>query len=98
MRLSQHHERLTNGIGKCAVPMWSGGCPAGFCDRPAYGPQEPDQRRYGGWSKSQGKWFNGYCGGVACYDHGGPKALAALDAARGERRDVRRDPPCGVAI
>lgn len=34
--LKWHHE-LTNGVGKCSVPMWMGGCPSGFCDEPAFG-------------------------------------------------------------
>ena len=72
--LSEHHRTLTNGVGKCSVPMWSGGCPAGFCDEPAYGPQEEGQRRYGEYSPGHGRWFDGYCGGLACYHHGGPRA------------------------
>ena len=32
-RLRKHHEELNaEGVGKCSVPMWSGGGPAGFCD------------------------------------------------------------------
>ena len=74
MRLSKHHEELNeNGEGKCSVPMWCMGVPAGFCDKPAYGPQEPNQNRYGEWSPAWGKWFPGYCSGLACYNHGGPK-------------------------
>ena len=38
---SKHHHELTNGVGKCSVPMWMGGFPAGFCDKPAYGPPVP---------------------------------------------------------
>ncbi len=38
MRLSNHHMELNEqGEGKCSVPMWIGGIPAGFCDRPAFG-------------------------------------------------------------
>ena len=70
--LSKHHQELTDGVGKCSIPMWSGGCPAGFCDNPAYGPQEKGQRRYGEFSRAWGKWFSGYCSGLACYAHGGP--------------------------
>lgn len=76
MRLSNHHKELTNGVGKCSVPMWMGGLPAGFCDEPAYGPQEEDQTRYGKWYDNwqPRKWFPGYCSGLACYAHGGPAA------------------------
>jgi hypothetical protein len=77
MRLSTHHEKLTDGVGKCSVPVWQMGCPAGFCDAEAYGPQEPGQRRYGEYSRAWGgKWFDGYCSGLACYNHGGPKEKA----------------------
>jgi hypothetical protein len=72
MRLSTYHENVdANGVGKCSVPMWSGGVPGGFCDDVAYGRQEPNQRRYGelDWQR---KWIAGYCSGLACYAHGGP--------------------------
>lgn len=60
--MSKHHEELTAGIGKCSKPMWDGtGMPAGFCDRPAYGRQEPLRRDV-------------YCPGLACPQHGGPQA------------------------
>lgn len=36
-RHSKHHSELTDGVGKCSVPMWMSGCPAGFCDKPAFG-------------------------------------------------------------
>jgi hypothetical protein len=74
-RTSEWHEKLTDGVGKCSVPMWMGGVPAGFCDKPAYGKQEKDQYRYGNWYDrgSYREWIAGYCGGLACYGHGGPK-------------------------
>ena len=71
--LCKWHTELTDGAGKCSVPMWSGGCPAGFCDEPAYGEQEPGQERYGEWNHARGRFSPGYCGGLACYRHGGPK-------------------------
>lgn len=56
--------------------MWMNGCPAGFCGEPAYGEQEKDQRRYGTYEPAWNyKWFPGYCNGLACYKHGGPKSL-----------------------
>lgn len=74
-RLSTAHMEVgPAGAGRCSVPMWQNGCPADFCDDPAYGRQEPGQRRYGRWSDEWGKWFDGYCSGLACYAHGGPKA------------------------
>jgi hypothetical protein len=73
MVLNKDHKILTNGVGKCSVPMWMNGCPAGFCDEPAYGFQEVGQQRYGEYFSSWKKWFPGYCNGLACYKHGGPK-------------------------
>ena len=58
--------------------MWSMGCPAGFCDRDAYGPQERDQRRYGTYTLA--RWDAGYAPGLACYEHGGPSKPIAAEA------------------
>lgn len=58
---NKHHLELdANGVGKCSVPMWGGGCPAGFCDEPAYGRPLPDNG------------YDGYVPGLACPGHGGP--------------------------
>lgn len=58
--------------GTCRVPMWMAGFPAGFCDRPAFGPQYPreylahiDARYILDWPA--------YCHGPCCPTHGGPK-------------------------
>lgn len=76
MQHYKYHQELTDGEGKCGVPAWSGGMPAGFCDEPAYGPQEPDQRRYGRWQN--GRWLPGYSSALTCYGHGGPKEKAKV--------------------
>lgn len=57
-------------IGKCRVPMWMGGCPAGFCDEKAYGPQYPEK-----YIKYLRDWAGrpAYCSGHACPRHDGPK-------------------------
>lgn len=58
--------------GKCRVPMWMGGCPAGFCGDEAYGPQLPQ-----GYLFETRNWRRGdkpYCFGPCCPNHGGPKA------------------------
>lgn len=61
-QLWKHHKELDeNGVGKCSVPMWSGACPAGFCDADAYGPRV-DRNVY-----------DGYVPALACPSHGGPK-------------------------
>lgn len=81
-RMSKHHEELNEqGEGKCSVPMWGGGCPAGFCDRPAYG-ERPECReiRYadGSLHRTDGK-YDGYVPGLACPAHGGPTYRAFMD-------------------
>lgn len=73
----KHHHELTNGVGKCSVPMWQMGCPAGFCDAPAYGERPPCNRI---WSHVHGRYirtdfkYDGYVPGLACVAHGGPEA------------------------
>lgn len=74
-----HEEPNEQGYGKCSVPMWSVYGPAGFCDEPAYGKQEPGQRRYGEWSRAWGRWFAGFCSGLACHAHGGPLSRVFRD-------------------
>ena len=82
--MAEWHKTLTGGVGKCSVPMWWGwGGEAGFCDAPAFGPQEKGQQRHGqygpGWRGDRwfqgGVWTPGYCAGLACYAHGGPKEM-----------------------
>jgi hypothetical protein len=73
----KHHHELTNGVGKCSVPMWQMGCPAGFCDEPAYGPPIPSPTFRDGWTgelKRLDGRYNGYVPGLACVNHGGPAA------------------------
>ena len=72
--LSRHHKELTNGVGKCSVPMWSGGTPDGFCNQKAYGERPRCQEiNYGNgqvW-RTDGK-YSGYVPALACPCHGGP--------------------------
>ena len=86
MQCSEHHKKLTNGVGKCSVPMWMGGLPAGFCDEDAYGKYIPgDTFRHpnGDIIRFDGK-YAGYVPHLACPGHGGPK-----------RKDVaHRGDPC----
>ncbi|HCU16543.1 MAG TPA: hypothetical protein DF729_15240 [Hafnia paralvei] len=75
--LSKHHKELNSeGVGKCSVPMWSGGGPAGFCDEPAYGiplPREYVENRFTGQRRYLTSGYDGYVPGLACPCHGGPK-------------------------
>lgn len=81
MRLSEHHETLKNGVGKCSVPMWMMGCPSGFCDEPAYSKQlsyKQYQRYDGTWFRADGG-YDGYVPALACPVHGGAKKESALN-------------------
>lgn len=73
--LSEHHKVLTDGVGKCSVPMWCNGLPAGFCDEPAYGERPPCNEYVQAWTgeriRIDGR-YNGYVPGLACPAHGGP--------------------------
>ena len=63
--------KKTDGVGKCSVPVWQYGYPAGFCDKPAYGEQtESYLSRFFVWDKYRRPAF---ASGLACPDHGGPK-------------------------
>lgn len=78
--LSKHHRELTNGVGKCSVPVWLGGCPAGFCDEPAYGEYIDGERypraahiRHEMQGKRMDNKFDGLVMGLACPAHCGPQ-------------------------
>lgn len=81
---SRHKPGVPFGEGRCSVPMWCNGMPAGFCDEPAYGERPPCREyrdAYGEARRLDGK-YNGYVPGLACPNHGGPtreKALAELE-------------------
>ena len=72
--MSDHHKTLTNHKGKCSVPMWAGGCPAGFCDKDAFGEPPPGKTHChpdGHLYRDDGR-YAGYVPGLACEHHGGP--------------------------
>lgn len=73
---SHHHKHLTDGVGKCSVPMWCNGAPAGFCDEPAYGEYIDGESfivpRTGERIRFDGK-YTGYVPFLACPRHGGPE-------------------------
>lgn len=72
--MSRHHQELTDGVGKCSVPMWCGGMPAGFCDQPAYGvpPACEMYRDSSGTLRRMDGRYDGYVPALACPGHGGP--------------------------
>lgn len=81
--LSAEHQQLDiRGIGKCSVPMWSGaGCPAGFCDKPAYGTRPPgitSRDSLGRVFRLDGL-YDGYVPALACPSHGGPNTRVFKD-------------------
>ncbi|KKN40320.1 hypothetical protein LCGC14_0734770 [marine sediment metagenome] len=75
-RMSDHHQTLNQeGEGKCSVPMFSQGAPAGFCDDPAYGKRPPGETYHDDNGKVQrfdGK-YSGMVSALACPRHGGPE-------------------------
>jgi hypothetical protein len=75
MRTSTRHHELTEGVGKCSVPMWMGGLPAGFCDRPAFGNRKRHMIFKDAWTGERFADDGGYVGhvpGLCCEMHGGP--------------------------
>jgi hypothetical protein len=64
-----------NGEGLCSVPMWQGGCPAGFCGKVAYGKPPPCRMFRNGHTgelfRADGR-YSGHVPGLACPAHGGP--------------------------
>lgn len=80
--MSDHHQKLNEfGEGKCSVPMWSMGGPAGFCDQTAYGerPAGTTHRRWDGFEWRDDGLYSGYVPGLACPIHGGPKVRIFMD-------------------
>lgn len=80
--MNKHHQELTDGIGKCSVPMWQMGGPAGFCDAEAYG-HRPETKEYwrDAYTGERHRWdgkYDGYVPGLACPNHGGPTKSEAL--------------------
>ena len=73
----QEHDDACNGVlGLCSVPMWMGGCPAGTCERKAYGVRPPSRMRMNysiGYMMRDDNRYDGYVPGLACPAHGGPE-------------------------
>jgi len=76
--MSKHHKELdADGVGRCSVPMWCGGLPAGFCDKPAYGKRPPSKSWVDAYGerRREDRRYAGYVPGLACPGHGGPPAV-----------------------
>ena len=70
---TRHKEGAPLGQGLCSVPMWCLGCPADFCNEPAYGPQQRLKRGvFVGTTCSPKQHRFPSCSGLACPTHGGP--------------------------
>lgn len=54
---------------RCRTPVWLGGCPAGLCNKEAYGYQLPKEYL----QQTRGVETLAYCFGHACPAHGGPQ-------------------------
>lgn len=83
METSRHHmETDEKGVGKCSVPLWYGGMPAGFCDAPAFGARLPCREYRAAHSgeviREDGR-YAGYVPGLACPAHGGPRSRVFRD-------------------
>ena len=71
-----------NGIGRCSVPMWMNGYPAGFCDREAYGERpvcKEWRAAYTGEIFREDGRYAGFVPGLACPMHGGPRVRTFMD-------------------
>jgi hypothetical protein len=99
----EHHRTLINGAGKCSVPMWMMGCPAGFCDAEAYSerPEPPHYYRDGrtGQRKRSDCLYDGYVPALACPAHGGKtkeEALNLCDYCQKHIAECRSNPKFGT--
>jgi hypothetical protein len=78
----KHKQLDETGTGLCSVPMWMGGAPAGFCDKPAYG-IPPKSGRFMNYAIGEmqriDNRYDGYVPALACIGHGGPRSRVFKD-------------------
>jgi hypothetical protein len=83
--LQEHDDACSGVLGRCSVPMWMGGCPAGTCERKAYGERPPSRMLRDAWTGRtyrEDLRYDGYVPGLACPAHGGPEAPNVLLSER----------------
>ena len=84
--MSDHHRTLNDqGEGKCSVPAWIMGMPAGFCDEPAYGKPVPSKTYRVAYTNELRRFdgrYSGYVPALACPGHGGPRVRAFVDESK----------------
>jgi len=82
MASDKNHNHVNGkGEGKCSVPMWSGGCPDGLCDKPAYSKHKGGKYSndpYTGERLFLDGTYGGFVSGLACVGHGGLTKEEAL--------------------
>lgn len=82
MPADPYTELNEHGFGRCSVPMWMMGSPAGRCDALAYGnrPRCAIYRNaYSGREFRADGRYDGYVPGLACPAHGGPDIRTFMD-------------------
>lgn len=89
--LCDHHRELNDGVGKCSVPMWMSGLPAGFCDADAYGkrPECDTWRDNCGRLRRYDNRYEGYVPALACPAHGGPERIDLESYPEDEELEAR---------
>lgn len=79
--------------GRCSVPMWMAGCPAGSCGEEAFGIYIDGPTFRDAWSgevrRMDGK-FRGYVPDLACPKHGGPEKTGPRVLTDGTDENGRR--------
>lgn len=48
--LQEHEDAIDGVLGRCSVPMWMNGCPAGTCEHKAFGRVVPEPYYRNAWT------------------------------------------------